>query len=270
MIKHVKLFEQFLFEKEEDALLEEIFQDWKSLFEAKAEGPQDETHPDYDPELKRVLTSGEKAAKDRGMQILSDAQLAGMYLRALGITEDDKNKYLSYIAGDEGVDIMDFADNSTGSNNWANDALADALGIGSTRTLIRTVAKLRNMIDGTGGTETEVVYPKVIKAFEKFKGMKPTEIGIMAGDALQKSDYSKNRDAATAAAATASGKREADKAFQEAMGRDAFSLARSLKPHFHEKAMDKAVQKISQEKGVPYQKVKFALDKYLKDHDVKL
>jgi hypothetical protein len=95
--KRIRLFEDFQEQYiRENEVLESVYSDWKknlnfdldTLYEylVSEEIVDDE---------EREYTSGEKAALARDFQILSKSQMAAIYLRALGIAEDeDAGKYI--------------------------------------------------------------------------------------------------------------------------------------------------------------------------------
>lgn len=194
---YIKSFSDFRIEKNEKELLEKVWQEWlseqaennhvfeevdASLFEADVEDEEDV------PVHK--LTSGEKAAHAKDQQILSEPQLAAIYLRAFGAIEDDPNKFMNLFQGEKG-NILDFADEK---GKWTNAAFADAIGLNSDYTVSITVGKFKNMMTGVGYIEQDVLYPKIIKTYEKFMKMNLNEIGIIAGKALQSKENSAVRD----------------------------------------------------------------------------
>jgi hypothetical protein len=48
-------------------------------------------------------------------------------------------------------------------------ALADAIGLASITTVTRTAKKFYQMIAGIGGTESEIIYDKIEKAYNYFR-----------------------------------------------------------------------------------------------------
>jgi hypothetical protein len=277
--KHIKLFEQHSEEYEtEKELLNSIFEDWKldqddfdSLYEYELgdvhEGEDEEDWMDDDSEL----TSGERAALSRDFQILSKAQMAALFLRALGKEEDnDPGKYLVMING-----ILPFGqiDENSGVFNITIPALADAIGLESTRTVSRTVRKFINLLSGAGETPGEAIYPKLEKAFVEFNQRTPREVALLASEAIQDpAAFTKNRDAAEAAGPRAAADRMRRKAEQLNMGEKVHSLVKSLKnvdifraPGKAEKA---AISKLANELGLTPDRVALAYNKFLSDKGI--
>lgn len=260
-LKHIKLFESF----NEDSLIEQVYESWKNdYYEILIEQESDEEFYAYN----REKTKGEKAAETRGNQVLSLCQLAGAYLRAKGIYEENKDKFVPLISNtkDANLDINNFAE---GERKWSTAALADALGYDSVYTLQRTISKFKNLFDGVGGTESEVMYQKLQDAFDRFKNTEIHQIGQIAGECLQPSTSTANRDAAEAALSKAADKRLTSKETAEQIGRNVYTLTKSLKKHFPlEKALRAAISKISTEFNIEQFKVQKHYEKYLKDFDL--
>lgn len=216
------------------------------------------------------LTSGEKRALTRGYELTTEPQFAAAYLRAMGMIEEDPNKFIANIINgdDDTLDIKDFAE---AGGKYTADGLADAMGMASTMTFQRISNKFKNLIDGIGDTEREKIYPKILSAYEKFKKLNVHQIGEIAGDNLQQKDFSKNRDNAEAKSATSAQGRVDAKKETEEIGRSAYTLAKSLRKHFDlKKSQEQAINKIAQSKNIKGEVVKMALAKYIKDFDVKL
>lgn len=258
--KHIKMFENFSSENYEQEIANSIFENWKEnnlsilsfLYEADF----------WDEE--ESLTAGEKRALDRDFQILSKEQLAVLYLRALGAEEGDPGKYLMSIRG-----LRDFGsiDENTGAFIITIPALADAIGLESARTVSRTTNKFRNLISGVGETTGEVIYPKVLKAFEFFTTETPTNLAVVASSIIQDPATStKNRDAAELEKETASGKRAEKMKSNMRIGEMVFLLFKDLRrnPVFSDpsKAERIAVNKIAGELAMDPMKVQLAYDKF--------
>jgi hypothetical protein len=268
-MKYFKLFEAF----QDEMIIEQVFQEFlesldESLHDIFALDENEIT--DLDDEKDKELTKGEKAALARGLQIMTEPQLAALYLAALGKSEDDVLKYIVKIDG-----MLDFAeiDSKTQKPSITLAALADSIGLESTRTMARTVNKFRNLIDGVGETESEVIYPKIIKAFDTFRQMKPDEIANIASSSIQDPSYTVNRDAvATAAEKTAKNRAEAKKK-TELQGEKVYTLFKAIKTKLAgsasyqdpvKSALAMSVKKIAEETGVDPEKVKSSYEAYLK------
>lgn len=244
---YVKSFSEFKIEKNEKELLEKVWQEWLS-----EQADNNHVFEDVDASLFEApdhkLSPGEKAALAKDQQILSEPQLAAIYLRAFGATEDDPNKFMNLIQGEEG-NILDFADEK---GKWTNAAFADAIGLNSDYTVSRTVGKFKNMMTGVGHIEQDVLYPKIIKAYEKFKEMNPNEVGIIAGEALQSKENSVVRDMVAARNEVAVQTRLQKKEKMEAIYRQIYELEHKLRKAFpakpKEKITDWAIEKIIEEK----------------------
>lgn len=284
-MRYVKLFESF----QEDFIMEQIFSGFveenKDLLESifLNEAAEAEEIVDWNDEKEdKVLTRGEKAALARGHQIMSEEQLAALYLAALGKSEDeDVTKYISKIDG-----MLDFAelDAKTQKPKILLAALADAIGMRSNRTMARTVNKFRNLIDGVGETDSETIYPKLTKAYEKFKKMTPDVIANIAGETIQDPANRTNRDAYELTSAKAKESRKAAEKLMKDRGEAVFTLfksyveglkqfaAKKQKPFVLvdvvEKTVNRAVNTIASEYKMEADKVKVAYEFYLKDKGI--
>lgn len=268
--KRIRLFEDFQEQYiKENEVLESVYADWKnnldfnlkSLFEYFLNEEIEDEEEGY--------TSGEKAALARDFQILTKPQMAAIYLRALGIAEEeDGGKYIVMIP-----DLDQFGD-------YAEDrafqitvpALADALGLDSYGTVSRTTNKFVNLITGEGETPSESIYPKIIKYFEEFSRQNPTSLASLAGQAIQDTSYTKNRDKAAETLTKSAAKAKQRKEDEVRLGESVYSLIKSLKqsPIFSDgkKAQRAAIMRIARDSGVDPAKVDLALQKYLASKDI--
>jgi hypothetical protein len=258
--KHIKMFESFSSENYEQEIANSIFENWKenNLVRLSFLFEQDF----WDEE--ENLSAGEKRALDRDFQILGKEQMAVLYLRALGAEEGDPGKYLMSIKG-----LRDFGaiDDNTGAFGITIPALADAIGLESSRTVSRTTNKFRNLISGVGETAGETIYPKILKAFEFFNTETPTNLSVVASSIIQDPAMStRNRDAAEVEKETASGKRAEKIKRDLRIGEMVFLLFKDLKknPAFNDsnKAERVALNKIAGELAMDVLKVKMAYDKF--------
>jgi hypothetical protein len=263
MLKHIKLFEQYSINEKE--ILNSIYENWRGTLSkdllSLLEGKIDES--DYFEE-EGELTPGERRALAREMQVISKPQLAALYLFALGKKEDSSLKYILRIPG-----MMDFIDNSSGKNTITHAAFADAIGLDSIVTASRTINKFKNLIDGVGETPGEIVYPKVIKAYEVFKNLNTDTLAAEAGEAIQDATIStKNREKASSMSAKSAVYREDEKKKAEKYGYMVYQFISSIRtsPVFRDlkKAQDFAINKISTESGVPTNKLLGYYETYLK------
>jgi len=269
-MRRVQLFEEFVQTQDESSIIETVYNDLLVDGLLEAEGDTDQTDPDYSPELGRVLTGGEKAAVSRGFALMTDAQLAGAYLRGLGVTEENPDKFMDSIEDPDGKhNIVDF---SEVNGRWTNIGLADAMGMASAVTFGRASVKFANLINGIGETPGESLSPKIIKAYDNLSKMDVNQVGLLAGEALQDKAFSKNRDAAAASANKRSIAKDDTMKRQRVMAMNALMFARALrkKNMNHRTAKEKAVERIAQTNNVSIDIVSKALDKYMKDNDEKL
>jgi hypothetical protein len=251
------MFEKFSTENYEQQIANSIFESWKknNLVRLSFLFEQDF----WDEE--ENLSAGEKRALDIDFQILEKEQMAVLYLRA---EEGDPGKYLMSIKGLRGFGTID---NNTGVFDITNPALADAIGLESSRTVSRTTNKFRNLISGVGETARESMYPKILKAFKFFNNEKPTNLAIVASSIIQDPAMStRNRDAEEAEKETASGKRAEKIKSDLKIGEMVFLLFKELRknPAFSDvnKAERIAINKIAGELAMDVLKVKMAYDKF--------
>jgi hypothetical protein len=255
MLKHIKLFEQYSISEGE--ILNEIYESWRETLPkdllSLLEGKIDES--DYFEE-ESELTQGEKRALAREMQIISKPQLGALYLFALGKEEGDPFKYIFRIPG-----ILDFAEKDASDNPTITYAsFADAIGLESMTTLSRTINKFKNLIAGVGEIPGEVVYPKVIQAYDAFKAMNTDTLAGEAGSTIQDSStFTKNREAVKSISAKNAANKAAEKKNAEKYGYMVYDLLTSLRknPFFSDliKAQNMAVDRISTQSGIPTNKL---------------
>lgn len=271
--KHIQLFEQYSANTDTNAI-DSIFENWKSnlsedmlgifsIFENEA--------GDEDWLSDEELSSGERAAIARDNQVMSKEQLAALYLRALDKAEDNEEPV--HVLSIQGM--KDFAEISpkTQTAKITNSALADAIGLESQRTISRTVNKFLNLINGVGGTESEIIYNKLQKAYNFFKGQTPDVVASIAAEAIQDSSVSnKHRSSLDANTELAAEKRLEKKKSDLRLGAAVYSLINELRrnPFFSEisKAQSAAINKLSKEIGLDPESLKEAYKKYLVDKKI--
>ena len=260
-MKKIKLFERYLNETYENELVDFLYEKIQGKsFEIYEDEDEDEDVEDAN------LTRGEKAAMARDNQIISRPQLAALYLKALGRVEGEDGAYLIMIDG-----IKDFGkfDQNTRAFYITNPALADAIGLESTGTVSRTVNKFVNLIEEIGETSSEIIYPKITLAYEKFSIMNPVQISNLAADCIQNSsEYTLNRDKAEATNQASSGIRAEKIKSEDLIGGKVYSLTNSLKSASHifrqpGRAQKTAIEKIAIETGETEEKIKNYYKKYL-------
>jgi hypothetical protein len=265
-MKKIKLFENYLDENYENDLVNFLYE--KIQEEYSADFPLYEDQEDYgDRDFdESTLSSGERAALARDNQIISKSQLAALFLKALGRSEGEDGAYLVMIDG-----IKDFGefDPNTRAFKITVPALADAIGLESMGTVYRTVNKFVNLIDGVGETQGEILYPKVVSAYEEFSTMNPVQLSNLAANCIQKAEeYTLNRDKAESAREGAANTRAQKAKRDDLIGEKVYSLINSLKSSssiFKEpgRAQKIAIKKISTETGNTEEKIKELYKKYL-------
>ena len=274
-MKKIKLFENYSNENYENELVDFLYERLEKrysngYFPIYEDDEDDEeeinlTSGKEDDEEEINLTSGERAAMARDNQVISRPQLAALYLKALGRAEGEEGAYLVMIDG-----IKDFGEFDPNSRAFTitNPALADAIGLESVGTISRTVNKFVNLIDGVGETKGEVLYPKVVSAFERFSVMNPVQISNLAGDCIQNAnEYTVNRDKAILSRDASAQRREETLKKADLIGQRVYSLINDLKRNplfkYEGKAQRMAIGKISREIQETEDKVKEYYKKYL-------
>lgn len=265
-MKKIKLFEQFSVEEFE---MDKIYESWISengndlrmiieqLEKGDAEEEEEKSKDDeaYDWLADDTISAGEERALRRDMQLLTKGQMAALYLKA-------KGKYDSEEAGDKSTredrdvyvvgipKILDFCRENwrTGGLYITIPGLADAMGLESLTTLTRTAKKFYQMIAGIGGTESEIIYDKLIKAYNFFRTQPIDVIQRIAGEEIQ--------DGATSNVhrATERLRQGMTKEQRLALGARVYSWVTTLKnnPMFKEtaKAQRNAIAKMNKETGI--------------------
>jgi hypothetical protein len=262
--KHIKMFESFSSENYEQEIANSIFENWKennlstllslsSLFEQEF----------WDED--RELTSGEKRAQDRDLQVTSKEQLAAIYLLALGEAEhDDRGFYLTSIP-----ELRNFGmiDPNSGAFEISIPAFADAIGMESARTLTRRANEFKSMITGSGETPSIIFFEKVLNAFNFFSTQRPLDLIPHISPIIQDATVATaNRDQAEAQKDTDAVRRAERNREILRVGEMVFSLIRDLKrnPVFSDpnKAERMAISRISKEIEMDPVRVKAAYEKF--------
>lgn len=273
-MKNILLFESF---SEEQYLIDKIYENWNaknghifdSILEAEEMGDENEYSEDESEEeeeaedfLNRELSRGELRALNSDLQVVSNAQLAAMYLKALGLSElapekggknlnieerVESDRYLMEIPGMENFSNHDW---KSGSYYVTYKGLADALGIKKLGTLTRTIRKFYLLLTegSVASREEEVIYPKIISAFKFFKKMNVTELQALVGEEIKDPETS-NVHRATART------RAITRDQSMAIGKAVYRMLQDFLKNDHFKRDICRVQKIvipriSQEKGI--------------------
>lgn len=276
-MKNILLFESF---SEEQYLIDKIYENWNAknghvfdfLLEAEETGEENEYSDDETAEeaeadnfINRPLSSGELRALKMDLQVVSNGQLAAMYLKALGLSELDLEKGGKNLNTEERVQadryLMEIEGMENFSNHdWKSDnyfitykGLADAIGIEKLATLTRTIRKFYLLITEGAGREDEVVYPKIIEAFDYFKRRRIDEIQGMVSEEIQDPETS-NVHRATARA------KGITKDQSIAIGASVYKMFQDFlkNPYFKRdvcKVQGIIIPRISQEKGMEPQDI---------------
>lgn len=127
-----------------------------------------------------TISRGEKIALARGLDLLTNEQMIGLYLKALENYEEEPGKYLNMIPGLENWGSRD----NEGRFKISASRLGKALGVESPNTSIRTVNKYVNILKGEESKEEELLYPKILKAAEKLKKRNPRDLAAIVNNAI--------------------------------------------------------------------------------------
>jgi hypothetical protein len=214
-MRKIKLFENFSAEEYE---VDKVYEKWvtenkdlvSSLLESvneqeKGEDPEEDEEEGFDGNQNTndwlsddELTPGEKRAFERDLQVVSKEQLAALYLKALGKYEfgDPEKKGRggsvaervlqdTYVTGIPNIEGFCNEDWRTGKLYIGPSGLSDAIGLESKTTVTRTVNKFYLLLSQGSGSHEEVVYPKIIDAFNYFKDQKVDVIQSVAAETIQ-------------------------------------------------------------------------------------
>lgn len=135
-------------------------------------------YPSGDNEIK--LSSGEQAALTKGLELITKPQLATLYLTAkyrLAKREDKSKTFAGAMAQKMNRDIDD-----EDFRALSYPRLSDMLNM-NPLTVSRTSNKFMHLLSGTE-SYSEVLYPKIIDAFEEFNEMQEGEVWGIAEEAL--------------------------------------------------------------------------------------
>lgn len=242
MKQYIKLYEQY----EEDSIMEKVYEsvmerlilegktldfiNFKLYEDDNFEDDENEEDDNWEDDENEELSSGEKRAESRGLQLMTKPQMAAIYLLAKGKSEDVGADYVKMI---DGVNAFGYTDEHDGSFNITIPGLADAIGMDSDRTLSYTLKKFMNLIDGIGETISQSLSIKIISAYEALSQMNDVAVANIASRAIQDASYTKNRDAADSrkqvASDKAAAKRQEKKKLDEKIGLSVNELVKTFK-----------------------------------------
>ena len=194
MNKYIKLFENYSTEEEQ---MKAIFE--RSMHKLLLNGicldfinaSLNEQEEWYEEE--RELTSGEKTAITRGLQLMTKSQMAAIYLWAKGKVEERGADYVKMITG---IEPFGYIDETDGDFRITIPAMADAIGMDSDSTLSYTLSKFENLINNIGETPSQSLSPKIITAYNALSQLPIPNVVAYAGDSIQDPSNTMNRDAA--------------------------------------------------------------------------
>jgi len=135
---------------------------------------------DEEGEEDTEISRGEKIALIRGLDLLTNKQMVGLYLKALEKYENEPGKYLNMVPGLANWGSRD----EEGRFIISVSRLGKALGVESPNTSTRTVNKYLNILKGEGDREDEALYPKILKAAEKLKKRNPRDLVAIVDSAI--------------------------------------------------------------------------------------
>jgi hypothetical protein len=278
-MKKIKLFEQFSVEEFE---INKIYESWvyengndlrmiiEQLEREDSEEEEEKMKDDqqYDWLSDESISAGEERALKRDMQLLTKGQMAALYLKAKGkydsersgdeSTREDRDIYVTGIPG-----ILDFCRENwrTGGLYITIPALSDAIGVTSITTVTRTAKKFYQMIAGIGGTESEIIYDKLVKAYNFFKSHPIDVIQGIAGEEIQDAEVSNVHRAKERP------RQGMTKEQRLNIGGKVYSWVQTLKknPIFKEtqKAQRNAIAKMNKETGISQDLLKQMYKEYL-------
>jgi len=287
-MKKIKLFKNYAEEIYESELNDFIYESWLKENPIISDSYLNEAEEGEDPEEDYLddteLSPGELRALKRDLQVITKGQLAALYLKALGKykfmeekAEDEKGAGRSaaervsqdaYVTGIQGIEPFCNEDWRSGNLYIGPSGLSDAIGIRSKGTITRTVNKFYLLLKHGAGSYEEVVYPKVVKAYEYYKDKSIEFIQDIAAEAIEDPSTSNQHRNALAS-------RGISKEQGIAIGKSVYSRVQDLlkaeNPKTKQllfnrdicKVQKMAVNKISEMKNLTYNEVKSFYKDYL-------
>lgn len=212
-----------------------------------------------------TLSPGEKRAFERGLDVLTKPQLAALYLAAkdaMGRSQDTRGR------GDNALTRNALKINQetvTDFQKLPAPRLADVLGL-KPRTVNYTLSKFRLLAqDNREGTFSNVLYDKIINAFDEFEKMQPAEVYSIAMEAVDPdADFSRSEKWEEEEYLRGQKYRENIKERNHKIGVDAYSLYNSYRP-LGDKATTMTVDRISQKYGLQANDIRTIIKAHLKN-----
>lgn len=216
------------------------------------------------PEIE--YSSGEKAAIQRGNDVLTKSQLAAMYLAAkdaMGRSEDTQGR------GDSGLTrnaLKINKEENTDFQKLSAPRLGDVLDL-KPRTVSYTVSKFRLLLQGNReGIYGNDLYDKIINAFDEFEKMPAAEVYSLAMDAVNM-DATTERSEKWYEEQTDQGRktRERIQKRNKDIVRDTYDLYNKLRGAFGERTPKMVVNKLSAEYEVSAEDIRTIIKTNLKN-----
>lgn len=213
------------------------------------------------------LLPGEKRALAQGLDILSDSQMAAIYLSAkdaAGRSEDTRGRGDNFLTRNAKKMMAGIED---GFEKLSAPRLADALGL-KHRTVSYTCSKYRLLIQGNReGTESNVLYNKIISSFDGFQKMSSAELYLLASQAIDpNTDFSESDKFLAETALKAKKAKEKIMKQNNCIALSAMSLYNGLKDKLGDRiAIPLTLSQISSEKNIPIEELRTIIKTYLKN-----
>lgn len=181
--KYVKVFEEL--DNSEFENPEEKPEDNKEPEKPEDKGPDPDEDDKAEEEDDKPMTAGELRAYNKGLDIMTEEQLAALYIKA-----QDRLKWAEETRRVEDqaqlTVLRDERRTALENGDWTKATygmLARAMDM-KERTITRTVRKFKMLINPNLATDKESMYPKLTNAFEKFREMQEGRVKALADAAI--------------------------------------------------------------------------------------
>jgi len=245
---------------------EEIYENWK---DSLSKNLKIWINSNINEQEEIEYTSGERAALTKGDQIITQPQLAAIYLWAKGQFEDGPDT--DYVAKVPGISEYGTLEED-GSVTITKAAFADAIGINSPRTVTRTISKFVLLFNGEfEGTDSEIMSRKYETAFLEFERMPLTQIIKLAETTVSLPGVTRAQEKELEFREKNAARRQELKLSENMLGRKVYDLVKNLRsalysgPGGMSLALNRALSKISQESGESEEYLRSIYRKYVKD-----
>lgn len=245
---------------DEYVIFNEVYENWKKTLPKKIIKIY-EGYSEYDDDLSG-LNDAERRALERGLDVMSEEQMDAAYLAAKEVVEG--NSYLNMIDGIDGFGKYD----EEGKFTITKYALADAVGL-KVGTLQRAVNKFLVLFGEKEEDASEILYPKIVEAFEKREKENTVQLANNVGGILRDPATSTiNRDAEEERQQEMIIRREARREEEEGLGAKIYELISGLKARgmMVERAVPYALDEISLDLGINEKRLRSVYHRWLKEH----